>query len=142
MPRIRIEEPSAFSFHSTIPVRITDVNYGGHVGNDAILSIIHEARIQFLAAHDYTELSFEGAGLIMSDVAIEFRKEIFYGDRLDVYVQAYDFSRIGFDICYKMNVNRHGKQVVAVLAKTGMICYDYALKKITPLSASALKKLQ
>ena len=48
MARVKLEVPSTFSFQTTIPIRITDVNYGGHVGNDSILSILHEIRIQFL----------------------------------------------------------------------------------------------
>ena len=48
MARIKIELPDNFPFTTSIPVRITDINYGGHVGNDTVLSIIHEARMQFL----------------------------------------------------------------------------------------------
>jgi acyl-CoA thioesterase FadM len=43
MARIKIELPQSFSFTCRIPVRITDINYGGHAGNDTVLSIIHEA---------------------------------------------------------------------------------------------------
>lgn len=52
MARISIDLPSTFTFSATIPVRITDLNYGGHVGNDTILSIIHEARVQYLKILD------------------------------------------------------------------------------------------
>ncbi len=79
MPRIKLELPSAFSFSTKIPVRITDLNYGGHVGNDTILTFIHEARIQFLKNAGYSELDFAGVGMIMSDVMIEFKNELFYG---------------------------------------------------------------
>ena len=53
MARIKIEFPEKFAYSTNIPVRITDINYGGHVGNDAILSLIHEARMQFLENHGY-----------------------------------------------------------------------------------------
>ncbi len=58
MERIKIQLPEKFSFSTTIKIRITDLNYGGHVGNDVFLSLIHEARQQFLIAHGYSELSF------------------------------------------------------------------------------------
>ena len=80
MARIKIDLPDNFSFTTSIQVRITDINYGGHVGNDAILSLVHEARMQFLKQLGYTELEFAGVGLIMADAAIEFRNELFYGD--------------------------------------------------------------
>jgi acyl-CoA thioesterase FadM len=70
MERIKINLPEAFSFSTNIPVRITDLNYGGHVGNDAFLSLLHEARMQFLQQFGYSEMNVEGVGLIMSDVGI------------------------------------------------------------------------
>ena len=78
MARVKVSLPSKFSFTTNIPVRITDLNYGEHVGNDSVLSIIHEARMQFLRYYGYTEMQFDGVSMIMSDVAIEFRNELFY----------------------------------------------------------------
>jgi acyl-CoA thioesterase FadM len=72
MARIKIHLPDKFPFSVSIPIRITDINYGGHVGNDTVLSLIHEARVQFLQHHGYKELEIEDIGLIMSDVGIEF----------------------------------------------------------------------
>ena len=40
MNRVSLHLPENFSFSTEIPIRITDVNYGGHVGNDSILSIL------------------------------------------------------------------------------------------------------
>src|SRR5690606_23123155 len=97
MPRIKLELPEHFSFHTTIPIRITDINYGGHAGNDSMLSIIHEARMQFLQQQGYDETNFAGVGLIMSDVAIEFKKELFYGDAVHIAVTATAFERVSFD---------------------------------------------
>ena len=77
MARIKILLPDKFSFSTSIPIRITDLNYGGHVGNDSILSLIHEARMQFLNEFGFTEMEFGGVSLIMSDVAMEFKNEIF-----------------------------------------------------------------
>ena len=98
MARIKIDLPGSFPFSTSFPVRITDLNYGSHVGNDTILSYIHEARVRFLHSLGYTELDMEGAGLIMSDVAIVFKKEIFYGDEIILSVAAMDLTRAGFDL--------------------------------------------
>jgi acyl-CoA thioester hydrolase len=98
MARIRLTLPENFSFSTSIPVRITDLNYGGHVGNDTILSLLHEARVQYLQSLGYTELAFAGTSLIMSDVAIEYKNELFYGTILKAYVTATEFSRVGFDL--------------------------------------------
>ena len=129
MSKIKIEIPAAFSFQTTIPVRITDLNYGGHVGNDSILSIMHEARMQFLKHYGYTEMDFGGTGLIMSDVGIEFKNEVFYGDSIIASVCAGDFSKVSFEIFYKFETEQH----VIALAKTGMVCFDYSRKKIVSI---------
>ena len=75
MPRIKIDLPEKFfNISINIPVRITDINYGDHVGNDSLVAIIHLARMQFLQQYGFTELNIEGIGLIMSDIFVEFKK--------------------------------------------------------------------
>jgi acyl-CoA thioester hydrolase len=140
MARIRISVPESFSFSTVIPIRITDLNYGGHVGNDSILSLIHESRVQYLKHFEFTELDFAGTSLIMSDVAIEFRSEVFYGNSLKVMVTAGEFSRAGFDIFYQMMNSENNKLVV--VAKTGMVCFDYSGRKVTAVPELAISKLQ
>ncbi|MCD2425852.1 thioesterase family protein [Niabella pedocola] len=141
MARIKITLPEIFPFSCTIPVRITDINYGGHAGNDALLGMIHEARVQFLSRIGYTELSMEGVGLIMADVAIEFKNEAFMGETLLVSVAAGDFQRVGFDLYYRVEKEMEGKKVPVVFAKTGMVCFDYTQRKMAPIPAAALQKL-
>ncbi len=142
MGRIKLAIPEKFSFSCLIPVRITDINYGGHTGNDTILSLIHEARMQYLASFGYTEMNVAGAGLIMADVGIEFKKELFYGDQVIASVTAGDFSKIGFDLFYKLEKTGPAGPLLVALAKTGMICYDYTKKKIIPVPGEALNKIQ
>lgn len=141
MARIQIDCPEQFSFHCTIPVRITDINYGSHAGNDAILGMVHEARMQYLQSLGYTELSFAGCGLIMSDAALQFKQELFYGETVEVSVQSTELGRIGFDLVYKMEKTVDGKKVTVAIAKTGMICFNYQLKKPVSIPAEAAAKL-
>ncbi|HVM89226.1 MAG TPA: thioesterase family protein [Puia sp.] len=141
MARIKLELPERFSFKTLIPIRITDLNYGGHVGNDTVLSIIHEARVQFLKQHGYKEFDVCGIGLIMSDVVIEFKNEIFYGDIIKAYVTASEFSRVDFDIFYKLEKESDGKPILLAAAKTRMVCFNYQLKKITAVPDEAKIKL-
>lgn len=149
MARIKIDLPDGFFFSTHIPVRITDINYGGHAGNDTILSIIHEARMQFLDSYGYTELNFAGIGLIMSDVGIEFKGELFYGDTIIASVTASDFTRAGFDIYYKLEtvreargIHQNQKTVLIAVAKTGMVGYDYTKKKVAAIPEGAKNSMQ
>lgn len=141
MPRTKLLLPNHFNFTTNIPVRITDLNYGGHVGNDSTLSIIHELRVQFLRHHGYEELNLAGVGLIMADVTIEFKYELFYGETLRASVAAAEFSKVGFDLYYKLEKQAGEKWISVTHARTGMVCYDYSLKKIAAVPKEVCSKL-
>jgi acyl-CoA thioesterase FadM len=142
MARIKVDLPENYSFSVAIPIRITDINYGGHVGNDAILSLVHEARMLYLKTLGYTELDFGGLGLIMADAAIEFKTELFYGDPLTISLACGDFTRIGFDIYYRLAKNTGDRTVLAAAVKTGMVCFDYERKKVVALPDEVRVKLE
>ena len=132
MSRIKIEFPPQVAFTTEIPVRITDLNYAAHVGNDTVLSIIHEVRMQWLSHYGYTnELEIDGTGLIMTDVAIEFKSELFYGDSITATLAIQNITKVGFDLYYKLEKRKD--HTVVALAKTGMFCFDYNKRKIAPV---------
>ncbi|WP_242921279.1 acyl-CoA thioesterase [Pontibacter liquoris] len=139
MPRIHITLPAHTHFEATIPVRITDLNYGGHLGNDALLSILHEARLQLLHHYGYSELDLGGVGIIMADVAIAYKGEGFYGDILTIKMAFDEISKYGFDITYHV-VNQHGKDVAH--AKTGILCFNYATRKLMGLPDEVKAKIE
>lgn len=140
MERIKLQLSTQFPFSTTLVIRITDINYGGHVGNDVFLSLMHEARQQFLYHYGFAELNFAGVGLIMIDAAIEYKKELSFGDTVKISVAALNFDKIGFDMHYLFEVTDNGINLVAAKAKTGMVCYDYALKKKMPVPQEAVQK--
>ncbi len=113
-----------------VPVRITDINYGNHVGNHAFVMILHEARMQWLQSYGYTELNVEGIGLIMSDLSIEFKSESFYPDQVEVAIYAGEVTKVSFELYYQLAVQRENEKIILANAKTGMVCYDYAIKKV------------
>lgn len=140
MPRVKVALPASFLLTVQVPVRITDLNYGAHLGNDALLSILHEARVQFLQHLGHPE--FDPAtktGHIMADVAIEYKGEGFYGDVLHIQLAADDLSKYGFDLVYWVR-NQDGKEIAR--AKTGMLCFDYNTRKLMPLTEEYAKKLR
>jgi acyl-CoA thioester hydrolase len=136
MARIRIELPGTSIMTCTIPIRITDINYGNHLGNNSVVEIIHEARMQLLNRHGFTELEAGGSALIMSELCVEFKSEAFYGDELTVKIFVGEISRVAFELFYLLSATRQGSPVIIALAKTGMVCYDYAEKKVAGVPAS------
>ena len=130
MARIKIEIPVNKLTTIQIPVRITDINYGNHLGNDVFVSIIHEARVQWLLQNHFSELNIGECGLIMGDLMIEYKSESFYGDTVNIDLFSENISSVSFDLIYHLYTTRDGKRIVLANAKTGMICYNYTTKKI------------
>lgn len=131
MPRLKIDLPQKILASVSIPVRITDINYGNHVGNNAIVEIIHEARVQFLQRHGFTELNVAGTALIMSDLLVEYKSESFYNDILEINIYCGEITRVAFELFYQISTTRDEKKITIALAKTGMVCYDYQIKKVS-----------
>ena len=134
MGRVKLKFPAENPLYvATIPVRIGDINYGGHVGNDAVLSIIHEARMLMLAHYGATELNIDGCALIMADVEIAYKGESFYGDVLTVKVYADEVTDFSFSLLYHISVVRDDVQKDVAHGRTGMVCFDYEERRIVAM---------
>jgi acyl-CoA thioester hydrolase len=130
MGRIKLDLPAIILDRVSIAVRITDINYGNHLGNDSMVGIIHEARVLWLKKMQSTELDIAGTSLIMSDLAVEYIGESFYGDTLNISIHAGEVSRVGFELFYSVHTSREGNDYLIAKAKTGMICFDYQARKV------------
>jgi acyl-CoA thioester hydrolase len=130
MSRVKLELPAAFPFSTRMHVRISDVNYGGHLGNDAVLGLLHEARVRYLSAYGMSEMDAGGPGLIMVDVVIAFRSEAFRGEELRIEVAPAKPSRTGVDLFYRITAQANGREIAR--AKTGMAFFDYRTRRIAP----------
>ena len=142
MARIELQLPDVWHFAAELPVRVSDLNYGNHVGNDNVLGLMHEARLQYYRVLGFKdELSFEGSvGQVISDVAIVYKAEAFYGDVLICQLAAADFNKYGFDMMYLLTNKTSGKEVAR--GKTGIVCFDYDKRKIASVPAILLEKVR
>jgi len=139
MARIKIELPRKFIFKIEIAIRVTDLNYGGHLGNDSVLSICHEARLRFLKDLGYSELDVDGSGIIMSDAAIQYKGEGFHGDELIIEIGVADFTKNRCDFDYRITNKETGK--IIALVKTGIVFYDYKLRNIVAIPEKFKSKI-
>jgi acyl-CoA thioester hydrolase len=130
MPRLKLTIPCKLVYETKIAVRITDLNYGGHVGNDALLSLVHEARIHFFRSVKASEIHFFGTSVIMSDVMIQFKSESFAGDELLFEIGVDDVGDRSFDIWYLISKKLNAEKKEVAIVKTGMMCFDYEARKI------------
>ncbi|GGY20493.1 acyl-CoA thioesterase [Paludibacterium paludis] len=134
MARVEIPLPDTFLFETALDIRVGDINYGGHMGNDAILTLAQEARIRFLRQSGYTEMDVDGVGIIMADAAIRYIAEARHGDRLRFRIGIGDLSRCGLELIYQATDDRTGKEVARL--KTGIVFFDYGHRKVVPIPES------
>lgn len=141
MARISIDLPDHYLFETTLPVRITDINYGNHLGNDSLLGLMHECRLQFFRSLGFNnELEFApDIGIVMADVAIIYKSESFYGDKLRIKLGVQDITRAGFDMIHHIS-NEENQNEVAI-GKAGIVCFDYKKRKVATIPEALLEKL-
>ena len=138
MPRIQLELPDKFQFSTELRVRVGDLNYGNHLGNDRVLTLIHEARRRFLESLGLHEIGPDGLGFVIADAAVVYRSQAFYGDLLRIEVAAADLSSRGCDFYYR--ISQSDQRLVAE-AKTGTLYFDFRAQKTASFPAGILAKL-
>lgn len=138
MARIKLKLPGNPVFETSLSVRISDINYGNHLGNDSVLSLMHEARFQFYKHLGYTdELNIDGVGTIQADTAIQYKGEGFHGDEIRVELFIGDRTSKSMDIYYRLSK----PDGLIALGKTGIAFYNYQDQKISNMPEPISLKL-
>lgn len=131
-----------FKFSTEIDVRISDINYGGHLGNECYLSIFQDARLRYLKQFGYSELDIgENTSLIMSQAHIDFKAEAFWGDRLTVYVRISKIKSRKFMMEYLMVKDDDQTKAIAT-GYTEMVGFDYQNRKVKKLPLKFVQNIQ
>lgn len=175
MSRVEISFPPVTHFSTELAVRIGDVNQGNHLGHDRMITMIHEARIQFFRSLGYEELDIDGVGTLVADLAISYKNEAFYGDDLRFDISVVGMSRKSCQFIYRVvrplvsstsqgiealnkaeNLkddaegelgssdiagNHVKSDELIALAKTGVVFFDYALRKSVAVPTGFIAQL-
>ncbi|MGQ5523106.1 acyl-CoA thioesterase [Chitinimonas sp. PSY-7] len=139
MARIKLDLPEYFPFRTEISVGIGLINYGGHLGNDSALTLVHEARLRFLQSLGLTELNIGGLGMILTDAALVFKAEVFWGETLVVEVASTEFNKYGCDLFYRFRKQADNRD--ALHAKTGILFFDFTTHKPAKVPVEFLSAL-
>ena len=128
MARIKIEPPENYLFTTEIALRISDINYGGHLGHDSVLTLTHEARVRFFEEYGFSELDVFGPGIVISDVAVSYKSEGFYGHVLKIDIAVCDYTSYGCDLVYRLSNKETNTDVAYV--KTGIVFMNYKEREV------------
>jgi acyl-CoA thioester hydrolase len=129
MPRTKLAEQPVYEFCYPITIQPRDINYGGHLGVDSLVSIVGAARAYIFKSIDLSEgnLGNNKAGIIMTDFVVNLKTEGFMFDNLEIYTHIGELTKNGFRFFHKIT---RGASLVA-LVEAGFLAFDYTAKKVT-----------
>lgn len=129
------------NFSSDFIVRIGEINYGGHMGNDKALTIFHDSRIAFFNSLGFSELDIgEDTGIIISEAFIRFKKVVFLNDKLKVLISISDIEDTSFLINYSVFRLEEEKEVFTGYTK--IVTYSYKDNKVVKIPKEFLEKIK
>jgi len=114
-------------YNCGLQVRVSDLNYGNHLGNDAILAYFHEIRVQWLSHNQLSEQDVGGCGLIMTGANIDYLQQGHLHQKLTLSLSVKNISKARFTLVYKLKVQQLG--VLIATGETHMGCFDYQRQK-------------
>ena len=139
MARIEIRLPNKFAFSTNVPIRISDINRGGHLSWDSMFRILDEASVQFWSSLGYSDKEDNGISRITVDAGINYKRQAYHGQTLKVEIAATEFTSKGFDIVFRVTDVDSGAEIAS--AKAGVLCYDYLKQKVVPMPEELRNKL-
>lgn len=139
MPRVEIDLPESWRFSTELPIRVADLNYGNHLGNDRVLSLAQEVRVQWLEGHGLGELDVGGAGIILADAAVVYRAEGKLGMVLRAELGVGEVRTRSVELLHRFTDLASGQEIARV--KTGLLCFDYAARKVVHLTPALRRAL-
>ncbi len=115
-----------FKFVMPYQVHISDINYGNHVANSAVLNFFQDGRIQYLHhLGDFSELDIGGCGIILPEAQVKYQAEMFYADQLEIGVRIVALGRSSITMEYRIE---RDSQITAS-GTTTLIAFDYTAHK-------------
>jgi len=117
-------------FEYETSVLVSHLNYGNHLGYDSVLSLLHDARMQWLKIHEMSELSIDGnTGWMVSEANISYKSEGSFGDDLVISLYTTDIDKRFLTLVYSIH-NKTTNKLLAV-ATTKHVFFDFNTGKLS-----------
>jgi acyl-CoA thioester hydrolase len=140
MQNFKIPSITKIIFHTILEVRISDINYGNHLGHDSFISLLHEARVRFLKELGYTdELNINGLGMLITNLVVNYVNEAFYPDKITINIEIGDVTRTSLQLIYQAVILENNQEIAKAL--TTMTFYDYQKSKVAKIPQQFLTSI-
>ncbi|MBN2545380.1 MAG: thioesterase family protein [Spirochaetes bacterium] len=139
MSKVKLKSLDKYEYEYKRILLVKDINYGGHLGNDALVTILHEARIDLFNKLGATEfdLGDNATSIIMADLIVNYTGEGFMLDEIKIMTHIDDISSASFRLFHK--IIKQDKTLA--LAEVGIISYNYKDKQIVEIPEVFLNKI-
>ncbi len=117
-------------FSTTLPIQIEHINYGNHLAHDKLVTLMHEARLQFFDQLGQSEIDFYGISLILKSLNVNYRQEAFRGDKLTFALTIREVRSSAFTLHYEVR-NQAGEPIAD--ADTVLVGFDYGKRRVARL---------
>lgn len=114
-----------FIFSTVLSIRVCDLNYGAHLGNDSFVSLIHEARAQFFHKYGWTEVNIDNTnvGIIMKDLVVNYKSQGRFNDKIKIDISIRNLKSRQFDMLYLLTKVESKEELGRCM--TGLLFFDY-----------------
>lgn len=127
-------------FSVNYKVTISDINYGGHMGNERALLLFQQSRIELFKTLGVTEINVgDNVGTIQKDAHVYYKGEVYLGDELTVIIKNIDIKKTSLNFIY--SVEKSEGEVV-LEGNTIIVAFDYGKKKVARFSQEFLNELE
>ncbi len=121
-------------FKTTLHVLVSHLNYGNHLGYDALLSLLQEARLRWLKSINpdfYENNIVNSIGWLVKEVHLCYFSEAKHGDELSIILSLSNTTRTTFTLEHHVNNVTTGKELCR--ATLHFVCFDFEKNKISKI---------
>ncbi|MCG8571945.1 MAG: thioesterase family protein [Spirochaetes bacterium] len=140
MPKVKLKKQKKYDFNYKTTIKVRDINYGGHLSNDSLVGLLHEARIDLLKQMGFGELNLgdQKTGIIMTDLVVNFRNQGYMHDEITIQSQIDEISSVGFRVFHQILK----EETLIGLAEIGIVCFNYQDNQIADVPEVFLQTLE
>lgn len=120
------------SHRTEIQVRFNDTDALGHLNNVAFAVYAEHARVELFAAQG------ERSNLILAHLALDFRRQVHYGDRVHVLTWVEGLGRSSVRLYQEIFANER----VAAEVRSVVVIFDFAAQRSAPIPDALRRKLE
>lgn len=94
---------SGFGFHVDVSVRFSETDMYGHLNNTKVFAYFEYARIEYLKSLNCMDKWLDPQGEtipIVADLQCDFVKQVFFDEKLKIYVKAHSLGTSSVDLHY------------------------------------------